>query len=149
MFPADWSDKKGQSSQPSSKKRKLTQKEELKGLLEQCSAGPTPPSSHEHDEGIVGMIKRQVNNSKFAPATPEEIQLDHILSSVPYQSMLESLFSNVSQVSSVPLVTKAYEESFMRESETGERSCVMGPKCECMFIDPNAPFVSVTKGTAG
>ena len=31
----------------------------------------------------------------------------------------------------------------MRETCPGERQCAMGAKCECMFIDPNAPFIGV------
>ena len=31
----------------------------------------------------------------------------------------------------------------MREAGHGERQCAMGVKCECMFIDANAPFVGV------
>ena len=135
MFPSDWADRK----KANVKKRKVTQREELKTVFEQC--GQAEPG---FDEGIVGTIKRQVNDSKFSPAIPEELQLDHVLSSVPYQEMLESLFGGVErQEPSLPLVTKAYEESFMREAEPGERQCAMGSKCECMFIDPNAPFVAV------
>ena len=139
MFPSDWSEKKGQAVSNSKRRKVGNQKEELKELLYQTNC----PVSSDQDEGILGVIKRQVNNTNFAPAIPEELQLDHILSSVPYQAMLESLFGNVGQVQPVPLVTRAYEESFMREPEQGERACSMGPKCECMFIDPNAPFVGM------
>jgi len=95
-------------------------------------------------DSILNIVKRQVNNTRFAPATPEELQLDHVLSSVPYQSMLESLFGGVTEhAATIPIVAKAYEESFMREAMTGERQCAMGELCECMFIDKNAPFVGV------
>ena len=98
----------------------------------------------DYDDSIVGLIKRQINDTRFAPATPEELQLDHVLSSVPYRDMLESLFGTVSgQTPDLPIITKAYEESFMREACPGERQCAMGAKCECMFIDPNAPFIGV------
>jgi hypothetical protein len=133
MFPSDWSDKKVNCSH---KRRKVNQREELKSVLSK-----TEDSCAE--DGILSVIKRHVNNNKFAPAIPEELQLDHILSSVPYQAMLESLFGSVESAQTVPLVTKAYEESYMREAETGERPCAMGAKCECMFIDPLAPFVGV------
>ena len=133
MFPSDWSDKKVGGCH---KRRKMSQREELKSVLGK-------PEDTTEDDSILSTIKRHVNSNKFAPAIPEELQLDHILSSVPYQAMLESLFGNVETVQTVPLVTKAYEESYMREAESGERSCVMGAKCECMFIDPLAPFVGV------
>lgn len=156
MFPSDWAERKGASA---SKRRKIQQKDELKSLLEECEAlAPDSSSlftgvtlanntvivaSEEHDS-IVDVIKRQVNASKFAPATPDELQLDHVLSSIPYQTMLESLFGGVSgPVPDIPLVTKTYEESFMREPCGGEKPCAMGDRCECMFIDKNAPFVGV------
>jgi hypothetical protein len=150
QFPSDWSQKTGQTGPPPGKRRKTAQaqKEELKTLLTQCEAQHAQEAAKytnpAYDDSIVGVIKRQVNDSRFAPATPEELQLDHVLSSVPYRDMLESLFGTVSgQTPNIPIITKAYEESFMREACPGERQCAMGSKCECMFIDPNAPFIGV------
>ena len=60
----------------------------------------------EYDDSIIGMIKRQINNSRFAPATPEELQLDHVLSSVPYRDMLQSLFGTTCGPSpNLPIIT--------------------------------------------
>ena len=150
QFPSDWSQKPAHNPPGSGKRRKTShaQKEELKSLLTQCEAQHTLEASQHanpaYDDSIVGLIKRQVNDSRFAPAMPEELQLDHVLSSVPYRDMLESLFGTVSgQTPNIPIITKAYEESFMREACQGERQCAMGNKCECMFIDPNAPFIGV------
>ena len=156
QFPSEWSDKKTapshQTPPGNGKRRKVgnhnANKEELKTLLSQCEAQHALEASlnanPEYDDSIIGFIKRQVNNTRFAPATPEELQLDHVLSSVPYRDMLESLFGTVSgQTPNLPIITKAYEESFMRETCPGERQCAMGSKCECMFIDPNAPFIGV------
>lgn len=141
MFPSNWTERKGCSA-VSSKRRKPNPKEEMKALLEQTSLAQHAPAAY--DEGLVGAVKRQVNSTKFTPAVPHELQLEHVLSSVPYQEMLESLFGGVSgQAQNLPLITKAYEESFMREPGAGERQCAMGAKCECMFIDANAPFVGV------
>jgi hypothetical protein len=153
QFPTEWSDKQ-QPPQPlaGAKRRRITstqkRDEELKALLAQCDTEQTIMAAQtpnpDYDDSIVGMIKRQINNSRFAPATPEELQLDHVLSSVPYRDMLESLFGTVSgPPPNLPIITKAYEESYMREAGPGERPCAMGPKCECMFIDHNAPFVGV------
>lgn len=73
-----------------------------------------------------------------------ELNLDHILSRIPYKSMLENLFSNVDdEVPDVPILTKGYEESYMRQPMTGERPCAMGDQCECMMIDRTAPFIGV------
>jgi hypothetical protein len=171
QFPSEWSEKKIDSLQQipqgngnagnsghTGKRRKVNihtavttmanSREELKSLLSQCDAQHTLETSQninpDYDDSIVGLIKRQVNNTRFAPATPEELQLDHVLSSVPYRDMLESLFGTVSgQAPNLPIITKAYEESFMREALPGERQCAMGSKCECMFIDQNSPFIGV------
>lgn len=166
QFPAEWSDKKrGQQHDPTSgsvdgvKRRKVNSRsnfstastgnnEELKSLIAQCEAQHTLEAERyanaDYDDSIVGIIKRQINNNRFAPAMPEELQLDHVLSSVPYRDMLESLFGAVSgQVPNLPIITRAYEESYMREPLQGERQCAMGAKCECMFIDQNAPFICV------
>jgi hypothetical protein len=170
QFPSDWSDRKRNSHPDAStangcgggavsKRRKVSSRvnfnettddsnEELKTLISRCEAQHALKAEHytnpDYDDSIVGTIKRQINNNRFAPATPEELQLDHVLSSVPYRDMLESLFGTVSgQVPNLPIITKAYEESFMRETFPGERQCAMGSKCECMFIDQNAPFICV------
>lgn len=165
QFPSEWSDMKKRSLQATPpgichvvKRRKVdngttatippSNKDDIKNLISQCEAQHLLEASKNinpsYDESIVGIIQRQVNNSRFAPATPEELQLDHVLSSVPYKDMLESLFGTVSgQISNLPIITKAYEESFMRETFSGERQCAMGSKCECMFIDQNAPFIGV------
>ena len=43
----------------------------------------------------------------------------------------------------VPVVTRAYEESFMHEHDPAtEQPCVMGNQCECMFIDKNNRFIA-------
>ena len=160
QFPSEWSDKQTAPPTSTTKRRRLNttnapsnvnatkREEDLKALLTQCDAeqarlnqqNPNP----DYDDSIVGTIKRQINSTRFAPATPEELQLDHVLSSVPYRDMLESLFGSVSgQPTNLPIITKAYEEAYMREAGLGERQCAMGPKCECMFIDANAPFVAV------
>ena len=161
MFPSDWGDRKGSAA---SKRRKVQPKEVLSALMDECEKASAtavcdcPGTDHAlsdlsqftnaHDRGctdsVVDVIKRRVNDSRFAPAMPVELQLDHVLSGVPYQAMLESLFGGVSNPAhEVPLVTKTYEESFMREPVSGEHPCVLGELCECRFIDKNAPFVGV------
>lgn len=48
-----------------------------------------------------------------------ELDLDHVLSQLPYQSILENYFSSKKSdehvTSNIPVITKAYEESFMRQ----------------------------------
>lgn len=87
----------------------------------------------------------------------ESISLDHVLSSAPFRSMLQDLLGFSSSSSSseeasgtggleIPLVTKSYEEMFMREPVYEyERECVMGAECECNFVGvkPGDGFVGV------
>ena len=78
MFPSNWAERKGCSA---SKRRKVNHKEELRTLLEHTSVTQPCPA---YDDGLVGAIKRQVNATGFVPAIPHELQLDHVLSTVPY-----------------------------------------------------------------
>ena len=152
MFPSEWSGMQSNNNNITGKKRKANpqkREEDLKSLLLQCEIEQAAISAQnvnpDYDDSIIGTIKRQINNSRFAPATPEELQLDHVLSSVPYRDMLESLFGTITSgpPPNLPIITKAYEEAYMREAGPGERQCAMGSKCECMFIDYNAPFIAV------
>lgn len=70
--------------------------------------------------------------------------MGHILAHVSYRRLLENLFGGVEeQAPDVPILSKIYEESMMRQPMSGERQCAMGDMCECMFIDRSAPFVGV------
>jgi len=76
----------------------------------------------------------------------DSLVLDSIISRQPYVKMMQNLFgmyqeSCFAQVPPVRIVTKKWEEMFMRECKDGERQCAMGINCECMFIDTNLPFV--------
>lgn len=82
-----------------------------------------------------------------APPPDAGLSLDGILSRVPYKEMLSNLFGGSGVVPpSVPHVTRAYEESFMREPvDPSERACAMGETCEFTKIsrDPGDGFVGV------
>lgn len=138
MFPAEWS-----ARQPTKRRRRPT---------------PTPPSPAAaapapHDASAVDAraasdtlttLRRCVNTAVDVPMTPAELNLDVILSRVPFRTMVNSLFDSETYAQpSVPVVCKAYEESFMREPVAGERPCPAAAMCECMHIDPTNPFVGV------
>lgn len=76
-----------------------------------------------------------------------ELDLDHVLSRVPYKEILRDLFGSVGGTQApvhVPVVSRVYEEQFMREPHhSTERQCVMGAECECTMIDKSNPFVGV------
>lgn len=74
------------------------------------------------------------------------LELDTLLSRLPYKRMMQDIMPHnmESSVPSVPYVSRVYEESFMREPlNAGERQCVMGEECECMFIDRKHQFIGV------
>ena len=72
-----------------------------------------------------------------------ELDCSDVLSHIDYSSVLEGLFGGRGMGADVPVVTKVYEESFMREPMAGEHKCVMGTSCEAMVIDKSKPFIAV------
>lgn len=132
MFPASWD-----PTHPT-KKRKKTFLEETDTNAQQ----PINTQAVPFQSDLQQTILRRLNQSH--PQQKTKLNLDHILSRVPYKTMLENMFSNIEDtVPDVPILTKAYEETFMRQAMPGELSCAMGDQCECMQIDHTAPFVGV------
>jgi hypothetical protein len=140
MFPSNWDAYSG----PNRKKPKT--------FLEQVTerAAEQGPAQREEAVGFVSdlynTIRRSLNQD--APASDgaaPDLDMDHILSRVPYRDMLENLFSDgqPGAAPDLPIITKVYEESFMRQPAAGERPCAMGEQCECRFVDRQAPFTSV------
>ena len=72
-----------------------------------------------------------------------ELDFSDILSHIDYRNVLESLFGGSKLGTDIPIITRAYEESFLREPMTGERKCIMGTSCEAMVIDKSKPFIAV------
>lgn len=69
------------------------------------------------------------------------VVLDH---SSFQQSLLQHDISTKHEDNVVPLVTREYEESFMRECISDEdKPCSLGQYCECNFIDSQHSFVGV------
>ena len=77
--------------------------------------------------------------------TPIHLSLHSLISRVPFKEMMQQMFSDdMDSAIVVPIVTKAYEESFLREPMLShENPCVCGDNCEFNFIDPMHPFVGV------
>jgi hypothetical protein len=70
------------------------------------------------------------------------VVLDH---STFEKSLLQHDLNKKHDHNVVPLVTRAYEESFMRECMLPEdRPCSLGQFCECNFIDREHEFVGVS-----
>ena len=140
MFPSNWDAYSG------------PQRKKPKTFFEQIGEKADPPATGPDEQvGFVSDLQNGIRrslNQAYAPAEQAgELDMDHILSRVPYRDMLENLFGEGSgtsgQIPELPIITKVYEESFMRQAGAGEHPCAMGDQCECRFIDRQAPFTAV------
>lgn len=92
-------------------------------------------------------VKKCINQQQTVEVPDMTLQMDTILSRIPYHTMLDNLFGGLDidemKQNNVPVVCKAYEESLMRECiYPNEKKCVMGDNCECRFIDEEQPFTA-------
>jgi hypothetical protein len=115
-----------------------------------AAEGCPPQSAKDACENILDAIQKCSSSIVGSSVQKDScINLDHILSKVPYKDMLKDLFgcsTGMCASLQVPVVTKAYEESFMRQPMfEHERPCVMGADCECNFVSSVAGegFVAV------
>ena len=139
MFPSNWD----AYSAPSRKKPKTFLEQAAERAGEQAQAPSDEPVGFVSD--LYNTIRRSLNQDAPPPEAAAEMDMDHILSRVPYRDMLENLFADGSPSGGpdLPIISKVYEESFMRQPAAGERACAMGEQCECRFVDRQAPFTAV------
>ena len=133
QIPATWNTNKRQRS---SRSRGDALRKKTRWAYEQAE----PVSMNE----LCSNICQTILDSKSKQAD-ETLTFETVLSNVPYQKILENLFGRGGMPDySVPVVTKSYEESFMRECMyQNERKCVMGLECECRFVDKDNQFTGV------
>ena len=97
-----------------------------------CESGRKRPR-HVNKEDFVSeselcsSICTSILNSKSSHLP--EVNFSTILSDVSYREILGSLFKESPSVGDVPIVTKSFEEAYMREPLASERKCVMGLEC--------------------
>lgn len=138
MFPAEW------DTQTGPKRKRRAADEPAPDRDRRAHLDDAPSSDNPEDLRLPQLILRNINTATLAPATPAELDLDTLLTRVPYREILENLYGREAYARpDVPVVSRAYEEAFLREPAAGERPCVAGELCECMFIDPCTPFVGV------
>lgn len=152
-------------------------KKQAASTMEQISAAQRSPLDQHTPEVTTGgqqqggqTVIPSTRSDVEVPSVAAEVNLDHILSSVPYRDMLKDFFGSScsslhtnrshhragaqpqqlhqqqARLPQIPIVTKSYEESFMREPMWDyERPCVMGSSCECNFIStrPEESFTGV------
>jgi len=108
------------------------------------------------DEKVVVIeIKKSIQNSlSQLPINADKLNkmmhgmtynLDQIVSSTNYRSLLKNeKNSKITYTNDIRFVSKSYEDIFLRQPiNDGEKQCVRGSNCECMFIDKSQPFVGV------
>jgi hypothetical protein len=97
------------------------------------------PSNEVDVAHLKGILTRHMQ-VPAAPEAPEDWQW--LLSKLSIAKMLQSTTQPTEK--SIPIVTRKYEESFMRECKNdAEKPCVFQAQCECMKIDPMNAFVGV------
>lgn len=92
-------------------------------------------------EGIITEHSRK----ECLKAIPGDSRLETqtLLDSIPFYKLLSSIQPGKNE-RQIPLVTRVYEEKFMRQCiGPSENKCVMGNQCECMMIDAENAFVGV------
>lgn len=149
MFPAIWDStvhSVGKKRSRSCDSKKVTQEFAYVNHENQNNTSVANESSIADEFDVCQRILCCVN-STFKNDTEKkknsEISLDSLLSNMPYRAILSNMVgSSKPNPHNVPLIAKAYEESFMREPYDSEKPCASGPLCECMFIDKTAPFIA-------
>jgi hypothetical protein len=117
----------------------------------QLSVGMSTSTSHrncDETESVLRGLYNQVEKLARRPgcALQDGIYLDSIMTHIPYSDVLQQMFggNTVQDSACVPIVTRAYEESYMREVfGATEEACIMGSSCECQFVDEHNPFTGV------
>ena len=100
--------------------------------------------SNNSADSIEDICRSMCDNIGRCEDVEHELDFSDVLSHIDYRSVLEGLFGGRSPAGcDVPVVTRVFEESFMREPLSGERKCVMGTSCEAMLIDKSKPFIAV------
>lgn len=99
----------------------------------------------EIEEILRGYEEQADNTSADTSQTSVWIALKIVLDNSTFQrSLLAHDMSRRMENHVVPVVSRAYEESFMRECMAeDEKPCSMGQYCECNFIDEQHGFVGV------
>ena len=106
--------------------------------------------SVQHKEALAGIkqivsdkLEADVQGGSSSDTTISDniLSLENVINNISFVKMISGLQKNTA-VKSIPVVSRNYEEKFMRESiSSSEKSCIMGKACEGMFLDSRLPFV--------
>ena len=136
-LPSTWSDtgkRKGSEAHESVAKRPKSNFEDA------C------PSHRDIVSSLLCTLRRQAHAADPCSVEDESdlvVEACAMLSAVPFGQMLQQVPGGEPAVE-VPVVTRAYEEQYMRGQMTrNEPLCEMGAECECMLLDSKIKFVGI------
>ena len=99
-------------------------------------------STKSHLETVNAALDKHLERTETTVSN--EFDFDPLLESIPFVKLLQNIKPPSENMPDVVIVTRAYEETFLRECISNkEQQCVMGAQCECMVIDTSQPFVGV------
>ena len=126
LLPASWNRLK--------RKRLTVVEDDCHEVHETCKASDVDVTH------LKGIVARHLQHEPHAPTDSEDWQW--LLSKLSIAKMLQSTSEPSTQ--RIPIVTRKYEESFMRECKNdNEKACVFQAQCECMKINAANAFVGV------
>jgi len=149
--------KEQQDSASSCTKRKEPASSQTPNLKLKISKSPLGPkgvfNAVMQDRPEKGQLKQMIlahlsSSTGCDGKNSREMDVHCLITKVPYQKMLSDLLINhdkeILPSPNIPYVTRAYEESYMRERlHSSERLCAKNEHCECMFLDPENPFICI------
>lgn len=92
----------------------------------------------QHIAGVVALHLQEATQQEES-----SFDISSILDTIPFVKMLADV-STDGDGPEVPLVSRVYEEKFMRQCiSASEKPCIMQSQCECMLIDNRQRFVGV------
>ena len=129
-FPDNWSTQKRKNEPLEAVRTKKTKSE------------PPQGSQLQSQDDVYNDIMREVYSGKTVE--DEDLVLDQLLSKVGYRQLMQDLFHNIdTPAAEVPVISRQYEESYMREPMSSERPCIMNVACEGQHICSTNPFTLV------
>ena len=106
--------------------------------------------SKEHDDIVQKQIRNLLslkqekmhNLSSMNPESDVVVEASAMLSAVPFYRYLKQI--DQSSDFEIPVVTRDYEENFMRgPTNSSEKLCSLDKHCECMNLDSKIKFVGI------
>ena len=127
---------------------KVSSKRTARGCMRPCKRNKTAEqSTHNEIDSILQEYQDKARDvDADSSATSVWLALNVVLEHSTFEkTLMQHDISTKHEDNIVPVITRQYEESFMRECIYEEdKPCSMGQYCECNFIDVEHSFVGVS-----